>query len=279
MAVLLADVPWSAIARFRKAQSGRSAPEPNLHRADRTAPCGEGSGANCRTRTTYHADGEAETLPAARPRSERLPPTTTAAAPPRQARTLFQEGPAETGAMKAPAMAGSAAGCGSGSCQVGSTRAATSTASHRPGRRRAGQGGVGARHRDHYGSSRHGRTLKIFDKPAEFAAQVAKSAQFELGLEAQPPGMMRDYLERKVPLRDAFFAAHILESARKADNKLIEAWAARALVMLEQWAIDQGRSQLAWLLSALPDRTPPTCSRGGRTCGRTVAIEFLENRM
>lgn len=114
--------------------------------------------------------------------------------------------------------------------------------------------------------------------------------------------MMRAYLERKVPLRDfktlmlmGFFFAHAWEAAREAQDVLFEAWAARGIVMIEQWAIDSGRSQAAWLMSGLPDPDVTLLqSRRAdiRPYGRLAAptwiaaqvaylrdIEFLENRL
>ena len=95
--------------------------------------------------------------------------------------------------------------------------------------------------------------LRVFEHHQEFAEGVAKRAQQELGLSTQEPGMMRMYTERKIPVKElktvqifAFFLAYQWE-------ELGEAWAARGLVMAEQIAIDNGRTQLGFLLSGLPD--------------------------
>ncbi|CAE7310120.1 unnamed protein product, partial [Symbiodinium necroappetens] len=102
--------------------------------------------------------------------------------------------------------------------------------------------------------------LRVLTKKKEFAQAVAARAQTELGLASQTPGMMRQFMERKVPIRElktltlmGFFFAHMWEDARSQDDELAEFWAARGLVMVEQWAIDNGRSQMAWLLGGLPD--------------------------
>ncbi|CAE7269788.1 unnamed protein product [Symbiodinium necroappetens] len=101
--------------------------------------------------------------------------------------------------------------------------------------------------------------LKALEKPTEFSAAIARRAQAELGWSQQTPGMMRSYLERKVPLKDhrtltlmGFYLAHMWEAARESGNIEFESWASRGLLMVEQWAIDNGRSQAAWLLSGLP---------------------------
>ena len=67
-------------------------------------------------------------------------------------------------------------------------------------------------------------------------------------------------MERKVPLKDhrtltliAFYMAHMWEAARESGDTVFESWASCGLLMVEQWAIDNGRSQAAWLLSGLPD--------------------------
>ena len=102
--------------------------------------------------------------------------------------------------------------------------------------------------------------LKALEKPTEFSTAIARRAQTELGWSQQTPGMMRSYLERKVPLKDhrtltlmGFYLAHMWEAARESGNIEFESWASRGLLMVEQWAIDNGRSQAAWLLSGLPD--------------------------
>ena len=102
--------------------------------------------------------------------------------------------------------------------------------------------------------------LKVFDHPAEFAEGVARRAQQELGLSTQDPGLMRMYAERKIPMKElktvqifTHFLAHQWGDCRRQGDQLGEAWAARGLVMAEQLAIDQGRTQLGFLLSGLPD--------------------------
>ena len=68
------------------------------------------------------------------------------------------------------------------------------------------------------------------------------------------------YAERKIPMKElktvqifTHFLAHQWEDYRRQGDQLGEAWAARGLVMAEQLAIDQGRTQLGLLLSGLPD--------------------------
>ncbi|CAE7242285.1 unnamed protein product [Symbiodinium sp. CCMP2592] len=102
--------------------------------------------------------------------------------------------------------------------------------------------------------------LKIFDRPREFAESVAARAQTELGWENQEPSMMRHYLERKVPLKElktvqlfSFLLGHMWEDMRRTGNQRGEFWAARGLVMAEQFAVDGGRTQFGWLLGGLPD--------------------------
>ena len=144
--------------------------------------------------------------------------------------------------------------------------------------------------------------LRVLTKKKEFAQAVAARAQTELGLASQSPGMMRQFMERKVPIRElktltlmGFFFAHMWEDARSQEDELAEFWAARGLVMVEQWAIDNGRSQMAWLLGGLPDPDTSLLQHRrsdlrpyARLCQSTwiaaqVAylrdIEFLEGRM
>ena len=144
--------------------------------------------------------------------------------------------------------------------------------------------------------------LRVLTQKKEFAQAVAARAQTELGLASQTPGMMRQFMERKVPIRElktltliGFFFAHMWEDARSQEDDLAEFWAARGLVMVEQWAIDNGRSQMAWLLGGLPDPDTSLLQHRrsdlrpyARLCQSTwiaaqVAylrdIEFLEGRM
>ena len=144
--------------------------------------------------------------------------------------------------------------------------------------------------------------LRVLTKKKEFSQAVAARAQAELGLASQPPGMMRQFMERKVPIRElktltlmGFFFAHMWEDARTQEDELAEFWSARGLVMVEQWAIDNGRSQMAWLLGGLPDPDTSLLQHRrsdlrpyARLCQSTwiaaqVAylrdIEFLEGRM
>ena len=144
--------------------------------------------------------------------------------------------------------------------------------------------------------------LRIFENPTDLAEGIAKRAQQELGLSTQEPGMMRQYVERKVPMKNlktvqifSFFLAYQWEDCRRQGNQLGEAWAARGLVMAEQFAIDQGRTQLGFLLSGLPDiDTSHLSSRRtdvrpyGKLCAAPwmaaqVAflkdVDYLENRM
>ena len=102
--------------------------------------------------------------------------------------------------------------------------------------------------------------LRVFEHHQEFAEGVARLAQQELGLSTQEPGMMRMYTERKIPVKElktvqifAFFLAYQWKECRRQGDQLGEAWAARGLVMAEQIAIDNGRTQLGYLLSGLPD--------------------------
>lgn len=144
--------------------------------------------------------------------------------------------------------------------------------------------------------------LRVLTKKKEFSQAVAARAQAELGLASQPPGMMRQFMERKVSIRElktltlmGFFFAHMWEDARTQEDELAEFWSARGLVMVEQWAIDNGRSQMAWLLGGLPDPDTSLLQHRrsdlrpyARLCQSTwiaaqVAylrdIEFLEGRM
>ena len=94
------------------------------------------------------------------------------------------------------------------------------------------------------------------------SAQVRKLAAEEMGvsLEQPPSALMRDYVERKAPLAEhralalvATLAAYAWQEAREKGNQDLESWSAKLLLFADQAGTEQGRTQLAWLLTGLPE--------------------------
>ena len=93
--------------------------------------------------------------------------------------------------------------------------------------------------------------LRIFEQPSELADGVAKRAQQGLGLSSQEPATIKDL--KTVQIFFSLACQIKWEDYRRQGKALGEAWAARGLVMAGQIAVDQGRTQLGFLLSGLPD--------------------------
>ncbi len=91
---------------------------------------------------------------------------------------------------------------------------------------------------------------------------VLQNAQRELGIAdaAVHPGLMRDYLEKKMPLGDmklltfmGAYLSHAWEAAYIAKDELMLGYIARGLLFVEQAALDSGKTTMAWLLTGLPE--------------------------
>ena len=97
---------------------------------------------------------------------------------------------------------------------------------------------------------------------AQVALEIRRLAAQELGVSAEnpPSNLLRDYAERKLPSGDfrtmsmlASFAGHMWQSARETDNPDLESWASMLMLFLDQTCSEGGRTQLSWLLMALPE--------------------------
>ena len=74
------------------------------------------------------------------------------------------------------------------------------------------------------------------------ATAIRNLAADEHGIQhaAVAPGMMKDFVERKMPLADhrlltyvAYFGAAAWEKGRASENEALEAWASRLLLFVE----------------------------------------------
>lgn len=104
--------------------------------------------------------------------------------------------------------------------------------------------------------------LRQIEDSSMVARVVLRNAQKDMGISDQAvyPGLMRDYMEKKVPLGDmklltymATFLGHAWEAAYIARDELMLGYISRGLMFIEQCALDAGRTQTAWLLLGLPE--------------------------
>ena len=81
----------------------------------------------------------------------------------------------------------------------------------------------------------------------------------ELGLQRAEPGLMREFLERRVPLSSHRLLGHVgmlaasgWEVAARNNNEELAGFCAQLMIFVEQAALDNGRLQLAYLLTVCP---------------------------
>ena len=99
-------------------------------------------------------------------------------------------------------------------------------------------------------------------QPAQVTSSIRAAAATELGLDVlnPPSSLMQSYVERRMAIGDhrqialfAHFMAHAWACARESGNEELEHWMSRGLLMADQFAVDQGKTTMGWLLGALPD--------------------------
>ena len=102
--------------------------------------------------------------------------------------------------------------------------------------------------------------LKQVEDHSMVARCVMQNAMKDMGVAVAYPGLMRDYLERRVPLGEmklltlfGYFMAHAWETAFIAQDETFPGFASRGLMMVEQAAMDAGKTQMGWLLTGLPE--------------------------
>lgn len=133
---------------------------------------------------------------------------------------------------------------------------------------------------------------------------VLQNAMKDLGVTSPYPGIMRDYLKKKVLLGEmklltmfGYFLAHAWETAYNAQDEIFLGYISRGLLMVEQTAMDSGKTQMGWLLTGLPEPNWALVVQNKRRVGiqpfcklsqpswiaANVAflkdLDFLENRM
>ena len=104
--------------------------------------------------------------------------------------------------------------------------------------------------------------IKTMEDLAGTGHQIMSNAAADLGvpLDQVTSGLMREYVERRIPLGDQrilTFVAHYMavswQVSFEEQNEVAMSLMARGLMMIEQMALDQGRCNFAWLLAAMPD--------------------------
>ena len=146
--------------------------------------------------------------------------------------------------------------------------------------------------------------LKQVEDHSMVARCVMQNAMKDMGVAGAYPGLMRDYLERRVPLGEmklltlfGYFMAHAWETAFIAQDETFLGFASRGLMMVEQAAMDAGKTQMGWLLTGLPEPNWALVNQNRKRQGiqpfaklcqpswiaANVAflkdLDFLENRM
>ena len=122
--------------------------------------------------------------------------------------------------------------------------------------------------------------LKVSDNLLTLAQVVETNALMELGLsQAQSsPGLLRDYLEKRVPLgtfklltQMGYLMASAYETGQRTGNRELAGFGAKGLIFVEQTALDEGKTSLSWLLTGLPE---PNFSQVQLTRARTSVKPF-----
>ena len=74
------------------------------------------------------------------------------------------------------------------------------------------------------------------------------------------PGLLRDYLEKRVPLGSfrlltqvGYLMASAYETGQRTGNREVAGFGAKGLIFVEQTALDEGKTSLSWLLTGLPE--------------------------
>eukprot|EP00435_Cladocopium_sp_Y103_P068231 s567_g31.t1 len=148
--------------------------------------------------------------------------------------------------------------------------------------------------------------VKVTMNLVTFAQTVEQNALQELGLTAGDvtPGLLRDYVEKRIPLGNmrlltqvAYLAANAWEIGNKIGSREMQGFAAKMMCFVEQTALDEGRTGLSWLLTGLPEPNYSVTQKnvvryGAKPFSRLSAaswvaanvgylkdLEFLDNRI
>lgn len=104
--------------------------------------------------------------------------------------------------------------------------------------------------------------LKQLGDDRKICALIKQHALQELGLppERADGSLLRTFLEHRVPLSDrksliqfGYILVAGWEAGHKTGNIQLQAFSGRMMMYVEQCALDEGKSNLAWLLTGLPE--------------------------
>ena len=120
--------------------------------------------------------------------------------------------------------------------------------------------------------------VKQIEDHCQVAQLVMKNAMKDLGVTDVYPGLMRDYIERKIPFGDmkllTMFGHYLAcgwETSYNQQDEVMMGFISRGLLFIEQAAVDSGRTQMGWLLSGYPE---PNWSFTGQNKRRTSLQPF-----
>ena len=120
--------------------------------------------------------------------------------------------------------------------------------------------------------------VKQIEDHCHVAQLVMKNAMKDLGVTEVYPGLMRDYIERKIPFGDmkllTMFGHYLAcgwETSYNQQDEVMMGFISRGLLFIEQAAVDSGRTQMGWLLSGYPE---PNWSLTGQNKRRTSLQPF-----
>eukprot|EP00439_Symbiodinium_sp_Y106_P006048 s5662_g1.t1 len=120
------------------------------------------------------------------------------------------------------------------------------------------------------GSAARDAYVKLLRDNVQVASQIRRLVAEDVGesIEDPPNSLMRRYIERRCPLGEhrtlglvATFAAQAWQAARESGNLELEAWMARLILFVDQAGTENGKTQLAWLLTGLPEPSWSTMMR------------------
>ena len=104
--------------------------------------------------------------------------------------------------------------------------------------------------------------VKIAADLVKMASVGEQNAAQDLGLQVAQvtPGLLQDYLERRIPLGDhrlltqmGYLMSHAYEVGARTGNRELQGFGVKGLMFVEQASLDGGKTGLAWLLLGLPE--------------------------
>ena len=104
--------------------------------------------------------------------------------------------------------------------------------------------------------------MEISADLVKLASVGEQNAALDLGLQTAQvtPGLLQDYLERRIPLGDhrlltqfGYIMSHAFEAGARGGNRELQGFAVKGMMFVEQASLDGGKTGLAWLLLGIPE--------------------------